>query len=564
MQKRVQSRLFSLVAATLLLMPPAVQAARYVDVSGDWCETYINILSDKGIFTAEPDGKFKPSDPVTRAMLAAWLVKVLGLENQPVPTQASFPDVKTTDWFFKPVEIIRQNNYISGYADGFRPNQFISKGEVASILARALTSPAPDEQAVSAELGKYKDAANVPAWARTGVAQLSAAGVLLVGPDTSTIGADKVATRADTAALLYKLDEYIGKRDVAQAIKNATQPAQQGAARPAPPQGPPQGWQAAGPQYGAGGGVGAPLPQYSGPPPGYNGGYPQQGQAPYGAPPGYGPPPGYRGQVALQNSNADYFPAQSPSPPQGGGGYYSGTPQYGQPPAAYQPPPGNPLQGGVAIVSAGTQFRAQLKNSLDSASSQPGEEVRCTLGNPVYANGSEVIPAGSLLVGTVTSVTPASRFKAGANGKIDIRFNSVETPDGRKIPLQASIDADGGIKLVGGSTAGRVGKGLLTTGAGAAGGAALGTALGAIVGGTTRGNVGKSTGMGAVFGTALGAGVGGVGAIVRKGSDVKIPAGTSLPVKLDENMQVTLGSSGPPTGFGQQPGGYQQPQGYGY
>lgn len=554
MQKRVQSRLCTMIAAALLLLPPAAHAARYVDVSGDWCETYINILSDKGVLTSEPDGKFKPSDPVTRAMLAAWLVKVLGLENQPVPSQASFPDVKPTDWFFKPVEIIRQNNYISGYADGFRPNQFISKGEVASILARALTSPAPDQDAISAELAKYKDAAKVPAWARSGVAQLSAAGVLLVGPDTQTIGADKVATRADTAALLYKLDEYIGKRDVAQAIKNATQPPpqQQTASNP-------QGWQQpAGQQYGGG-----PAPQYQGsaPPGGYGGAYPQ-GPGSYGAPPsGYGPPPGYRGQVALQNGG-DYFPAQNQPPT---GGYYSGTPQYGQPPAAYQPPPGNALQGGVAVVSAGTQFRAQLKNSLDSASSQPGEEVRCTLGNPVYANGSEVIPAGSLLVGTVTSVTPASRFKAGANGKIDIRFNSVETPDGRKIPLQASIDADGGVKLTGGSTAGRVGKGLLTTGAGAAGGAALGTALGAIVGGTTRGNVGKSTAMGAVFGTALGAGVGGVGAIVRKGSDVKIPAGTSLAVKLDENMQVTLGNSGPPPGYGA-PGGYPPPQqqGYGY
>lgn len=543
MQKRVQSQLISLAVAAVLLMPVAAEAARYVDVSGDWSETYINILSDKGILTSEPDGKFKPSDPVTRAMLAAWLVKVLGLENQPVPSQPSFPDVKTTDWFFKPVEIIRQNNYISGYADGFRPNQFISKGEVASILARALTTSAPDETTISAELGKYKDAAKVPAWARSGVAQLSAAGVLLVGPDTLTIGADKVATRADTAALLYKLDEYIGKRDVAQAIKNATQPPQQ--------QQPPQNWQGQNP-------YGAPQGQY---PPAGN--YPPpQGPPQYGGPGAYnGPPPGYRGQVALQGANGDYFPAQSQPPAQGG--YYSGTPQYGQPPAAYQPPPGNPLQGGVTVVSAGTQFRAQLKNSLDSASSQPGEEVRCTLGSPVYANGSEVIPAGSLLVGTVTSVTPASRFKAGANGKMDIRFNSIETPDGRKIPLSASIDADGGVRLTGGTTAGRVGKGLLTTGAGAAGGAALGTALGAIVGGTARGNVGRSTAMGAVFGTALGAGVGGVGAIVRKGSDVKIPAGTSLAVKLDENMQVTLGNAAAQQGFGGPPQGYGGQQGYG-
>ncbi len=542
--------LLVLVAAALMLVPPGAMAARYVDVSGDWAESYINILSDKGILTAEPDGKFKASDPLTRAMLAAWLVKVLGLENQPVPSQPSFPDVKATDWYFKAVEIIRQNNYIAGYADGFRPNQFISKGEVAAILARALTTPVPGNDAIQSELSKYKDASKVPSWARAGVAQLSAAGVLLVGPDTQTIGADKLATRGDTAALLYKLDEYIGKRDVAEAIKNATnRPTQQTSfAQPAP-----------------GGGAGGPgqggwQPQYNGAPQGYGGGQQSaggyQGQPQYNGGPGYNPS-NYSGQVALQGNNGDYFPTQSP--PQGGQ-YYAGNPQYGQQPVYQQPPPGNSLQGGVAIVAAGTQFRAQLKNSIDSASSQPGEEIRCTIGEPVYANGSEVIPAGSQLIGSVTNVTPASRFKAGANGKIDIRFNSVETPDGRKIPLQASIDSNGGIKLTGGSTAGRVGKGLITTGVGAAGGAALGTALGAIVGGTTHGNVGKSTAMGAVFGTALGAGVGGVGAIVRKGSEVKIPAGTSLPVKLDENMQVTLSSGPPRGGYGQ--GGYAPP-GYG-
>lgn len=525
--------LIAIIAGSMSLAPSAL-AARYVDVSGDWAESYINILSDKGILTSEPDGKFKANEPVTRAMLAAWLVKILGLDNQQVPAQPSFPDVKTTDWFFKPVEIIRQNNYIAGYPDGFRPNQFISKGEVATILARALTSAPPAEEAIQAELSKYKDASKVPAWARTGVAQLSLANVLLVGPDTQTIGADKLATRGDTAALLYKLDEYIGKRDVAQAIKNATTPPPSPAAWQ-PPQTPQQqtSW-APGPANGA------PA----------QGGY-QSGPANGGSPPGYPVQPGgynqgpnYSGQVALQR-NGDYFPAQSQMP--AGGQYYAGNPQYGQP--AYPPN----LQGGVAIVAAGTQFRAQLKNTIDSGSSQPGEEIRCTIGDPVYANGSEVIPAGSLLVGNVTSVTPASRFKAGANGKIDIRFNAVETPDGRRIPLQASVDASGGVKLTGGSTAGRVGKGLVTTGVGAAGGAALGTALGAIVGGTARGNVGRSTAMGAVFGTALGAGVGGVGAIVRKGSDVKIPAGTSLAVKLDENMQVTL-NSGPPRM--PPPGGY--------
>jgi hypothetical protein len=76
-----------------------------------------------------------------------------------------------------------------------------------------------------------------------------------------------------------------------------------------------------------------------------------------------------------------------------------------------------------------------------------------------------------------------------------------------------------------------------------------------------------------VFGTALGGGVGAVGAVVRKGSEITIPAGSNLPIQLDESMQITAGGPPPPQygypygggGYGGYPppqGGYPQPQGY--
>src|SRR5262249_35558519 len=80
---------------------------------------------------------------------------------------------------------------------------------------------------------------------------------------------------------------------------------------------------------------------------------------------------------------------------------------------------------------------------------------------------------------------------------------------------------------------------------------------GPTVGATADGRVGRSTGMGATFGTAIGAGAGAVGGVVRKGSEVKIPAGTALPILLDESLQV---AGGPPPV--QQPYGGSFPGGY--
>ncbi len=62
--------LTTLVSYALTLQPAS--AARFVDLDSVWCEKYVNTLSDQGVIAAEPDGKFLPNKPVTRAMLAYW------------------------------------------------------------------------------------------------------------------------------------------------------------------------------------------------------------------------------------------------------------------------------------------------------------------------------------------------------------------------------------------------------------------------------------------------------------------------------------------------------------
>lgn len=529
----------SLAISSICSYPQAAYAARFVDMSGNWTEKYVNLLSDDGVIGAEPDGKFHPKDPVTRAQLASWLVKILGLENQAVPEKPTFPDVKPTDWFYKPVEIICQNNYIAGYADGFRPKQFMQRGEMISIIARALGTSTPDDGTIAKTLTKFTDKSKIPDWAKAGITQAELAGILINQSGDTTVDAAEIASRGDTAAILSKLSEYKKRQAINQALSNPRSQPKFQAETPI---------------------AQAEVPSYQPP---YQQQQPYQQQPP---PQNYQPLPqgGWQGGVQHQTSgqpesfgSVPQQPYQQPYQPQGA------PPQYGQA-GGYQQPP---LSGRVMTVGAGTKFQASLKNTMDSGSTQPGESVEATLPSPIYSGGVEVVPAGSLLIGQVSNVVSAKRFRFGANGKIDIRFTAIQTPDGRRFPLSASVDGSE-VRLTGGSTAGRVGKGLLTTGIGAGGGAALGTGLGAIVGATSNGQVGRATGMGAVFGTAIGAGVGLVGAGVRKGSEVIFHAGTQLPVQLDETMQISAATAvapyyaQPPQPVYQQPQGYPQPQGY--
>ncbi len=467
--------------AACTLLAQSAQAARYADTTNYWSEKYIDKLSEKGQIPTATDGKFRPSDPITRAELAQWLVNVLGIDKQPVASTPSFPDVKPTDPYFRAVEIIRQNNYISGYSDGFRPKQFIQRGEMITILSRTLNAPKPDDGAIDKELSRFTDGSTIPQWARQGIAMASREGILILEAQDK-VNAKGIATKGEAAAMLCALDELLTQQAVSDARR--ADPNQQSGAT-------------------------TPYPAYQG----------QVQQQAYGQPPYGGGAPGYpTGQPPVYLPNG--------YPPPGGYPLAAGTGQFGY--------TGGPvLQGAVSTIAAGTAISGSLKNSIDSGSTQIGEPVEVTLPTPVGA-----LPAGTTLIGNVTNVVSAARFKFGANGKVEIKFSQCLTPDGRRIPLSGSIDTNQ-IRLTGGTMAGRVGKGAVTTAVGAGSGAALGTALGAIVGATSRGRVGKATGMGAVFGTAIGGGVGLVGAGVRKGSEVKIPAGTNIPITIDQTFQIS-------------------------
>ena len=513
-----------------------VLAARFVDTSGYWGEKYVNKLSDRGVLPASDDGKFDPDKPITRGELAEWLVKTLKLDKQPISGVPSFPDVKPTDPNFRAIEIIRQNNYISGYKDGFRPKQFIQRGEMISIVARALNRPEPQADDIEKILAPYKDHASVPQMARSGVAK-AIEGRILITQSADEIKPIDMATRGDTAVLLCALADSLERRDIAMAAEstagtpNSGSSPQQGMPPPLGFQGNPTGY----PQM--------PRGAYGGPPQ-YQGQVERQDayNQPPQQPPGYGPPPGMQPPGAYVQQGAANF-----QPP------FQGQYQGGQPGYPGQQPM---LTGRVATVAAGTMVGATLKNTINSGSSQPGEAIEASIDQPLYSNGQEVIPAGSRLIGQITNVVSARRFKFGANGQVNIKFTQLVTPSGKRFPLSASIDTNQ-VKLTGGTTAGRVGKGALTTAVGAGSGAALGTALGAIVGGTSDGRVGKATGMGAVFGTAIGGGIGLVGAGVRKGSEVKITAGSNLPIRIDQTLQVTTDGAPPgPPPYGQPPPGY--------
>ncbi len=590
-----------LLAGTLaaLLTYQAAEAARFIDMSGNWAEKSVNILSDRGIIPADQDGKFKPNETVTRAVFASWLVKVLGFENDPVPAKPSFKDVKPTDPYYKAVEILTQKRYLAAYPDGFRPNQFITKAEVVLIVSRALPGPPPNDSVISEELAKFKDGNKIPEWARAGIAKAAQDKVLVNHPNANEIVASALATRAATAAVLYELQEFFYRQSIAEKVSEAEQ-AQANSSRFA-------GGGAQSTQGGDGtGGGGAQSAQggdgtagggaqsaQGGDGTGGGGGQSTQGgdgtggggaQSAQGGKYGGGPDQAFSAGGSYGSPGSQFpseptaYAGQPPAYPNQGGGYAGAPPAYQSQPPAYSADaplyqgqvaksgaPGSYLQGGATVVEAGTHFRATLNTTLSSAHHQVGQEFTATVCEPLLSGGSEVVPVGSKLIGQITNVVPAKSFRFSANGTIDVKFTAVELPDGRRFPLQATIDAKE-LKEAAGvrgnavtNTASKTGKGAVK---GMKWGGVAGGVMGAVRGGGSPRAILRGAGQGAMVGTVLGAGAGLVGAGVQKGTDVRVPAGLSLPIRLDEALQMQGGLSSRPVQqlvggqqFGQPPGG---------
>ncbi len=179
-------------------------------------------------------------------------------------------------------------------------------------------------------------------------------------------------------------------------------------------------------------------------------------------------------------------------------------------------------------VAAGTTLHVRMNSTLSSKTATVGQTFTATVTEPVYSStGVVVIPSGSTVTGKVTAVTPAA--KGGKVGTIDVNFEHVNLPNGRRRAINGSlaeldtktakVDNEGTasgektnhrkVKFIGGAGVG----GLLI-------GAAVGGGKGALIGGI----------------------VGGVGGFIAerqtKGAEAVVKSGTEFGVYLNQAVSL--------------------------
>ena len=121
--------------------PTPVTENKFNDISNDyWGKDEVNYLASKGILNGYEDGTFRPENPITRAEVATILVRA----NTDIKKEikAVFPDVKEEYWAKKYIDKANELRYMIGYEDGtFRPENPITRAETVVTLNRIYRNP---------------------------------------------------------------------------------------------------------------------------------------------------------------------------------------------------------------------------------------------------------------------------------------------------------------------------------------------------------------------------------------------------------------------------------------
>ncbi|MCF6410109.1 S-layer homology domain-containing protein [Pseudalkalibacillus salsuginis] len=197
--KKIVSALILILLMSFVSMP-SVNAAD--DITGHYAEKEMRALNEKGIMKGDSPGTFSPDRAVTRAEFSAFVKRALELDLPIDPSTGNFSDVEPDDWFYDAVNQTVAASIITGYPEGdFRPNQKITREEMAVIMYRALQFKGIEMKEIS--LG-FKDKDQILKDFIDEISMVASVKLISGYPDNTYRPKDNTK-RADAAIVIYRM-----------------------------------------------------------------------------------------------------------------------------------------------------------------------------------------------------------------------------------------------------------------------------------------------------------------------------------------------------------------------
>lgn len=205
--------LIKLALSALVTLVITIPAFAYPDVTPEhWAAKQIEILTEKGVIVGYPDGTFKPDDNVSRAEFASMAIKALGQEHTTVAQPVKFNDIQPGFWAYDSIQKALYFDLIACPPQGepFRPDDTVTRAESISVAVNALTTEQISDMKAKEVLSKkFADVNEVPEWfvIPAGKAEILHMLVTIPSANKAKVEANRPATRAEVAAILYEMME---------------------------------------------------------------------------------------------------------------------------------------------------------------------------------------------------------------------------------------------------------------------------------------------------------------------------------------------------------------------
>ncbi|PWK04936.1 S-layer homology domain-containing protein [Tumebacillus permanentifrigoris] len=168
----VLSSVFSPLAAVATTPTAGAQVATGL-------EDALQQARELGLLVGDPNGEIRPNDHLTRMELAKIFCSLFQLNIEQVQSP-SFADVSSNDWGLNYIEAVRKAGLMTGDGRTFRPNDLITREEMAVVLVRGLGL---DAQGAGSQL-KIADKSEISTWAQDAVQTVLDLGLMQASGNT--------------------------------------------------------------------------------------------------------------------------------------------------------------------------------------------------------------------------------------------------------------------------------------------------------------------------------------------------------------------------------------------
>ena len=152
------------------------------------------------------DGKLNLQDKITRAEFITVIVRALGIEEN--SANSNFKDVNKEDWYFSALESAFSVGLINGYDGCVKPNDSITREQVAKILVSAFELKEGTYK--QTEETSYIDDSQISQWANSYINKSSELGLMKGYVDNSFRPLSDI-TRGEAFVTIYRLLELLKK-----------------------------------------------------------------------------------------------------------------------------------------------------------------------------------------------------------------------------------------------------------------------------------------------------------------------------------------------------------------